>query len=115
MRSPGTATTRFTRRIPFAGDGNTMMSPRFGSAHFARSHVVKGTFRSYASLFTKMRSPTRIVGIIDPLGTSFQSAIAERNGATIAVTNNAGKTHSRQIPRILLFMEDETDNAERSF
>src|SRR5580693_2807481 len=37
-----------------------------------------------------------MVGIMDPVGTSFQSATADRNGARIAITTTAGKIHSRQ-------------------
>src|ERR1035441_8526683 len=108
MRSPGTATTRFTSRIPSAGDGNTMMSPRCGSAHLAICQVVNGTLRSYASLLIKIRSPTKMVGIIEPLGTSFQSATADRNGARIATATKAGKIHSRQKARSCCFMGDWT-------
>src|ERR1017187_2959106 len=104
MRSPGTATTRFTSRIPSAGDGNTTMSPRCGSAHLAICQVVNGTLRSYASLLMKIRSPTKMVGIIEPLGTSFQSATADRNGARIATATTAGKIHSRQKARSCCFM-----------
>src|ERR1043166_4546174 len=42
------------------------MSPRWGFAHWARCHVVNGTFRSYANLLTKIRSPSRIVGSMKP-------------------------------------------------
>src|ERR1017187_2810013 len=108
MRSPGTATTRFTSRIPSAGDGNTMISPRCGSAHLATCQVVNGTLRSYASLLIKIRSPTKMVGIIEPLGTSFQSATADRNGARIATATIAGKIHSRQKARSCCFMGDST-------
>jgi len=55
-------------------------------------------------LLMKIRSPTRMVGIIDPLGTSFQSATADRNGASTATTITAGKSHSRQKTPSLRFM-----------
>src|SRR5436309_2191009 len=58
------------------------MSPRCGSPHFAISIVVNGTLRSYASLLTTTRSPSWMVGFIEPVGTSFQSASAERSELT---------------------------------
>src|ERR1017187_9900312 len=115
MRSPGMATTRFTSRIPSAGDGNTMMSPRCGSAHLAICQVVNGTLRSYASLLIKIRSPSRIVGIMDPVGTSFQSATADRNGARIVTTTRAGRIHSRQKARNCCFMKSWTKRRGGSF
>src|SRR5687768_15668240 len=82
---------RLTRRRPSAGDQKTIMSRRFGSAHVINLWVVKGTFRSYASLSTKIRSPSRMVGFIEPVGTSFQSATADRKEPIrIARTIRAG-------------------------
>jgi hypothetical protein len=60
--------------------------------------------RSYASLLIQIRSPTRIVGRIDPLGTSFQSATTDRNGAMIATTISNGFTHCRQNSRSFFLM-----------
>src|SRR6266550_2358511 len=76
------ATTRFTSRVPSTGEKRTTISPRFGSPHFAISIVVNGTLRSYASLLTTTRSPSWIVGFIEPVGTSFQSARADRSELT---------------------------------
>src|SRR5262245_20906521 len=72
------------------------MSPRFGSAQVASRHVVKGTLRSNASLFTNTRSPSRIVGFMEPVGTSFQSAMAERKAHTTSKQVSIGLAHSRQ-------------------
>src|SRR5687768_2605132 len=88
---------RLTRRSPSAGDQKTMMSPRFGSPHVINLRVVKGTFRSYASLSTKIRSPSRMVGFIEPVGTSFQSATADRKELIRIARTISGLTHSFQI------------------
>ena len=45
-RSPGRATTRFTNRLPSAGEKNTTRSPRCGSPHSASRTRVKGILRS---------------------------------------------------------------------
>src|SRR2546428_2164507 len=82
MRSPGTPTTRFTRRVPSTGEKSTTMSPRCGSPHLKSATVVNGIFKSYASLFTTTRSPSSMVGFMEPVGTSFQSASADRNELT---------------------------------
>jgi hypothetical protein len=37
-----------------------------------------------------------MVGFIEPLGTQFQSAIADLRGNTTAAMQAAGRTHSRQ-------------------
>src|SRR5262245_14281953 len=42
-----------------------------------------------------MRSPSRMVGRIEPEGTSFQSAMTERIGDMTATTAPMGMTHSR--------------------
>src|ERR1051326_7127766 len=67
------------------------MSPRCGLSHSARCTVVNGTLRSYASLFTYTRSPSRIVGFIEPVGTSFQSANDERTANKTADIINSGR------------------------
>src|SRR5687768_2153464 len=88
---------RLTRRRPSAGDQKTIMSPRFGSAHVINLRVVKGTFRSYASLSTKIRSPSRMVGFIEPVGTSFQSATADRKEPIRIARTISGLIQSFQI------------------
>jgi hypothetical protein len=52
---------------------------------------------------------------MEPLGTSFQSATADRNGARIAITKEAGKTHSRQKSRSRWFIGDWTGSESRLF
>ncbi len=94
MVSPGPAMTRLTRRVPSEGEKRITTSPLAGPCHWVTHRLVKGTRRPKASLFTKRRSPGRMVGSIEPVGTSFQSAIAERKGATIAATIVRGSTHS---------------------
>src|SRR5439155_5837424 len=94
--SPGTATTRLTSRVPSLGESKTTISPRFGFDHSAMWIVVNGTFRSYASLFTKMRSPSMIVGFIEPVGTTFQSAIADRTEKSAISRTNSGRICSLQ-------------------
>ncbi|NJL29585.1 MAG: hypothetical protein HC897_17705 [Thermoanaerobaculia bacterium] len=47
-------------------------------------------------MLMKMRSPSRMVGFIEPVGTSFQSATAERNENITAPMSNKGRNHSRQ-------------------
>ena len=42
---------------------------------------MKGTFKPYASLFTKMRSPSMIDGFIEPVGTMFQSLKSGTSGS----------------------------------
>src|SRR5690349_4837071 len=96
MVSPGPAMTRLTRRVPSLGEKKTTISPRCGVLHSARRQRVNGTLRSNASLFTKTRSPSRMVGFIEPLGTQFQSAIADFRGKINAATTAAGLSHSRQ-------------------
>ncbi len=44
-----------------------------------------------------MRSPSTIVGFIEPVGTSFQSATAERRKLITTITVTSGKTHSRKM------------------
>ena len=44
--APGSAATRFTRRVPSSGAKQTTMSPRAGSLQRARRAVVNGTRRS---------------------------------------------------------------------
>src|SRR5215831_19430862 len=46
-----------------------------------------------------MRSPSRMVGFIDPVGTSFQSATADRTANSTTRTTSRGRTHSRQTFR----------------
>src|SRR6185437_14703112 len=77
--------------------------PRLGSAHRATCQVVNGTFRPYASLFTQMRSPSTIVGRIDPLGTTFQSATADLNDARTNTSTASGRSCFRQNASVLLF------------
>src|SRR6187551_3203707 len=94
MVSPGTATTRFTSRTPSCGEKKTTISPRDGLSHSPRRWRVKGTLRSYASLFTNTKSPSRIVGFIEPVGTQFQSATADFKGKTMMAANPRGLSHS---------------------
>src|SRR5438067_13786793 len=49
---------------------------------------------SYASLFTSIRSPSRIVGFMEPVGTTFQSASALRK-MTIKIMKSARPLYSR--------------------
>src|SRR5262245_33013530 len=42
-----------------------------------------------------MRSPSTMVGFMDPVGTSFQSATAERNVLNPTRTTSIGLTHDR--------------------
>jgi hypothetical protein len=46
-------------------------------------------------LFTNTKSPSRIVGFMEPLGTQFQSATADFNGKTTMATHAAGLINSR--------------------
>ncbi len=83
-------------RTSSAGEKKTTTSPRRGPDHSITRQSVNGTLRPYASLFTKMRSPCRMVGCMEPVGTSFQSATADRNDpTTIRMTRN-GLPISRQ-------------------
>src|ERR1044071_3319327 len=97
MRSPGIPTTRFTSRVPPSGEKKTTISPRLGSLHLAMRQVVKGTFKSYASLLTKIRSPSRIVGFMDPVGTSFQSAMEERKVVSTTAAKRKGRSEERRV------------------
>src|SRR6266849_5228827 len=47
----------------------------------------------------KMRSPSRMLGFIDPVGTSFQSATTDRTEQRTSRITSSGLTHSRQIFR----------------
>src|SRR5580765_2171662 len=89
MMSPGRPTIRLTRVVPSSGEAKIAMSPRCGSLPRVRRVVVNGMRKPYADLSTRMRSPSTIVGFIEPLGTYIQSATAERN--TIMRTKNARK------------------------
>src|SRR5687768_13214930 len=93
--SPARPATRFTSRCPSAGERKTTTSPRFGSAQCPTYQVVNGTRSPYASLFMKMRSPSMMVGFIEPDGTMFQSAMAERNVPRIAAMIANGTTWVR--------------------
>src|ERR1043166_528355 len=89
------------------------MSPRWGFAHWARCHVVNGTFRSYANLLTKIRSPSRIVGFMEPEGTSFQSASDDRTAKRTTAKMSNGRIsffHQRraQARNLKLFIADLT-------
>src|SRR5689334_18377698 len=80
--------------------------------------VVKGTFRSYASLFTNTRSPSRIVGFIEPVGTSFQSASEDRMEKSTSVRISSGRISLRHQRRTRTrsfeeFMEGSTTVARR--
>src|SRR4051794_41073369 len=88
--------TRLTRRVPSLGESNTTISPRDGLPHWKMCSVVNGTFRSYASLFTKMRSPSMMVGFIEPVGTTFQSASDERTEKSTESKRMSGQTCSFQ-------------------
>ena len=58
-----------TVELPAAGESSTTMSPRDGPAGSVITTFVHGTRTPYAVLSTITRSPTSIVGIIDPVGT----------------------------------------------
>ena len=68
-----------TRRSPALSYSNTTRAPRAGSARCINDTCVNGNRTSYDALSTTIRSPIRIVGCIDPVGTTFQSATALRN------------------------------------
>src|SRR5688500_6080764 len=71
------------------------MSPRAGVPSFMSEIDVNGTRRSYASLFTKIRSPSWMVGSIDPDGTSYQSASDERALNTTSAMSPNVQTYSQ--------------------
>src|ERR1700691_5914456 len=75
------------------------MSPRLGLDHWARCHLVNGTLKSYAILSTKTRSPTRMVGCMEPDGTWFQSASDERTENIIKAKTRIGRISFRHQRR----------------
>jgi len=56
-----------------------------------------------ACLLMKIRSPSTMVEFMDPVGTTFQSAIAERNGSITAAISATGCSHSHH--RVLSILE----------
>src|SRR5437764_11454063 len=46
-------------------------------------------------------------GFIDRVGTQFQSAIADLNGAAMMATRTKGRSHSRQILWAMFFIREE--------
>src|SRR5262249_24682134 len=90
------------------GEKSTTMSPRFGSLHFAISIVVNGILRSYANLLTTTRSPSSMVGFIEPVGTSFQSARAERSEL---ITRSIARKTRISYQTFFLFISAAGDNS----
>jgi hypothetical protein len=51
--------------------------------------------RHHTSLFAKIRSPSMMVGIIDPVGTMYQSAMADLNAVAISKAIRTLPIHPR--------------------
>ena len=94
--SPGMPTIRLTSRRPSSGDGKMTTSPRSGSLRQDNRQPTNGTRQSKAVLSMKIRSPSRIVGRMDGVGTSFQSATADRKLLSNTTASRIGLPHSCQ-------------------